>query len=101
MFVVLRFISLILIVIALLLLGADIVSSLEKGGQITVRSIEQIWSLLDKSGVIAFKAWAEHTLPSPMPAWIESMLRVWAWAFAGLIGVFLAFLFGRRTADAD
>ena len=39
----LRFVSLALIIIALMLLGADMVTSLEKGGQIAVRSIEQVW----------------------------------------------------------
>jgi hypothetical protein len=97
MFVVLRFISLILIVLALLLLGADIVTSLEKGGQITVRSIEQVWGLFSKGGVVSFKTWLEHTLPVPLPGWIEAVLRIPAWGLSGVIGVFLAFLFGRRA----
>jgi hypothetical protein len=97
MFVVLRFISLILIVLALLLLGADIITSLEKGGQITVRSIEQVWGLFSKGGVVSFKAWLEHTLPVPLPSWIEAVLRIPAWGLSGVIGVFLAFLFGRRA----
>ena len=97
MFVVLRFISLILIVLALLLLGADIVTSLEKGGQITVRSIEQVWDLFSKGGIASFKTWLEHTLPVPLPAWIEAVLRVPSWGLSGVIGVFLAFLFGRRA----
>lgn len=101
MIVVLRFISLFLLVIALMLLGADILSSLENHGQITVRSIEQVWTLIDKSGLDGFKAWLEHTLPSPVPGWIEAVLRIWAWVFTGVIGVFLAFLFGRRAASED
>ena len=50
MFVVLRLISLILVVSALMLLGADAVSSLENGGKIIVRSLDQVWALFDKSG---------------------------------------------------
>ena len=43
MTVLMRLISLILIVAALMLLGADAVTSLEKGGEITVRSLGLIW----------------------------------------------------------
>jgi hypothetical protein len=95
MFAVLRFISLFLIVIALMLLGADIISSLDKG-VITVRSIEQIWSMLSRGGADAFKAWLEHTLPSPLPGGIETLLTVPAWGLTGVLGVILAFLVGRR-----
>jgi hypothetical protein len=97
MLAVLRLISLILIVVALMLMGADVVTSLEKSGQITVRSIGEIWALIDKGGLNAFNLWVAHTLPAPLPGWIEGLLRVWAWAFTGVIGVFLAFLFGRRA----
>jgi hypothetical protein len=100
MYAVLRFISLLLIVAALMLLGADIISTLEKNGQFTVRSIEQVWAMLSKSSVDGFKAWLEHTMPTPMPSWIEAILRVPAWGFVGVLGVIFAFLFGRRTSEA-
>ena len=60
MTIVMRLISLILIVIALMLLGADAVTSLEKGGYITVRSLGTVWSLLDKGGLDAFKSWVQN-----------------------------------------
>jgi hypothetical protein len=100
-YVALRIVSLILIVVALMLLGADIVTSLEKGGQITTRSIEQVWNTIDSAGLAGFKAWLEHTLPSPVPGWIEGLLKIWGWLITGVIGVILAFLFGRRTADVS
>ncbi len=43
MAVFMRLVSLILIVIALMLLGADAVTSLGKGGEITVRSLDTVW----------------------------------------------------------
>ena len=43
MAVLMRLVSLILIVIALMLLGADAVTSLEKGGELTVRSLDMVW----------------------------------------------------------
>src|SRR5437868_4935729 len=87
MFVALRLFSLVLIVIALMLLGADFVSTLEKGGEITVRSLEDVWAMFDRAGVDAFKAWLEHTLPGPTPGWIEAVLSLPGWAFFGVIGV--------------
>jgi hypothetical protein len=99
MFVVLRFISLVLIVAALMLLGADMITSLEKHGQITVRSIDQVWGLLSRHGLAAFKDWLDQSLPSPFPGWIGAVLRLPAWALTGVLGVLLAFLFGRRAAE--
>lgn len=101
MFIALRTISLILIVIALMLLGADFVTTLEKGGEITVRSLEDVWAMFDKAAVDGFKSWLEHTLPGPTPGWIEAVLSLPGWAFFGVIGVILAFLFGRRVGEAE
>ena len=99
MYVALRFIALILIVVSLMLLGADLVTSLEKGGALQARSIEQVWLLVNKSSEIAFSAWMQHALPSPLARWIDSVLALWAWSVPGVLGVVLAMLFGRRTAD--
>jgi hypothetical protein len=100
-YVALRLISLILIVLGLMLLGADVITSLERHGQITTRSIEQVWSAIDPNGPLSFKAWLERSLPSPVPGWIEALLNIWGWVITGMIGVILAFLFGRRTADVS
>lgn len=95
----LRFVSLVLIVVALMLLGADVVTTLDRGGQITVRSIDQVWALMDAGSIGAFKDWLEAILPSPLPGAVYSILALPGWAVFGVIGVLLAFLFGRRTAD--
>jgi hypothetical protein len=99
MSVVLRFVSLVLIVVALLLLGADMMTSLESHGQITVRSLGQIWALVSRSGLAGFNAWLTQSLPWPVPGWIDAVLELPAWAFTGVLGVVLAFLFGRRPAE--
>lgn len=99
MYVTLRFISLILIVFALMLLGADLITSLEKGGAISVRSIEQVWALINKSSEVAFAAWLQHSLPTTVAGWIGKVLSLPAWSLTGVLGVILAFLFGRRVAD--
>ena len=45
----------ILIVAALLFLGADAVSSLERGGELTVRSLDSIWGMAN-AGVTIYMA---------------------------------------------
>ena len=97
--VVLRFVSLVLLVVALVLLGADAVTSFEKGGQVTVRSIDQVWSLLNPGSIGLFKTWLEHSLPSPFPGWFHAVLALPAWALTGVLGVVLAFLFGRHAPE--
>jgi hypothetical protein len=95
-----RFISLVLIAIGLMLLGADVVTSLEKG-HVVVRSLGQVWVSVNQHSLDAFKAWLEHTLPPPTPGWIESFIaHVYSWAPFGVLGVILAFLVGRRDGEA-
>jgi hypothetical protein len=98
MFAFFRIVSLLLIVLALLLLGADAVTSLENHGQITVRSLDAVFSLLDKPVFDGFKTWVQHRLPGPVPHWIFSTLALPGWSVPGVIGVILAFLFGRKSA---
>ena len=100
MFVILRLISLVLVVAALMLLGADAVSSLENGGKIIVRSLDQVWNLFDKPGNEQFHAWLVHHLPALLARGIEAMFTLPGWAATGVPGIVLAFLFGRRTVDA-
>jgi hypothetical protein len=99
MSVVLRFVSLILIVVALMLLGADMITSLELHGRITVRSLDQVWALVSRAGLADFKGWLEQSLPAPVVGWIGAALSLPAWALTGVLGVVLAFLFGRRPAE--
>src|SRR3984885_10262295 len=99
MALILRLVSLVLLVIALMLLGAHAVTSLARSGQITVHSIDQVWTYLGSSSIAHFKAWLAHTLPSPMPSWFYSVLALPAWALSGVLGVVLAFLFGRHAPE--
>ena len=95
MTVLLRLISLILIVAALLFLGADAVTSLERGGELTVRSLDAIWAMFNPHGLAAFKSWVQNHAAF-MAQGIYSSLALPAWAVTGVIGVILAFVFGRR-----
>lgn len=94
-----RFLSLVLIVLGLMLLGADVIASLEKGGEITVRSLDQVWMMVNAPSDLAFRTWLEHTVPPPGAQWVETILGFWSWAVIGLPGVILAFLFGRRSGE--
>jgi hypothetical protein len=94
--VLMRLIALVMITAALLLLGADALTSLEKGGEITVRSLNLIWSLIDSHSLAAFKDWAQNKVPFLAPT-IYSALAMPAWGLIGVIGVLIAFIFGRRT----
>ena len=100
MFVVMRLISLILVVVALMLMGGDVVTSLEKGGHISVRSLAEVWELFDKGGVAAFKAWNAVHMPGFLAGAIAWLLGVWSWLVVGLIGIVLAFLFGQKHETA-
>ena len=99
MSILMRLISLILIVGALMLLGADIVTSLERGGQIAVRSVAQVWALFSKSSLDSFKAWTDHNAPGFAAHWVYSVLSVPGWSIPGVLGVILAFVFGRKHEE--
>ena len=95
MAVVMRLISLILIVAALLFLGADAVSSLERGGELTVRSLDSIWGMVNVGSLLMFKSWVQNNAAF-MAQGVYSSLAMPAWAVTGVVGVILAFVFGRR-----
>ena len=94
-----RLFSLFLVVIALMLLGADAVTSLEHQGQISVRSFEAIWGLFDAASLAAFKTWSGHVLPGFLTGFLNALLAIPAWSI-GVIGVILAFIFGRAKPEA-
>jgi hypothetical protein len=99
MYVVLRFISIVLIGVALMLLGADLITSLEKGGVLGARSLEQVWVLFGKSSEAAFTAWLQHAMPAAVARWIGAVLSLPAWSVPGVLGVVLAILFGRHMSE--
>lgn len=96
--VLMRLIALAMIVMALVLLGADALTSLEKGGEITVRSLGLIWSIVNPASLAAFKDWAQHDAPF-MAQTIYSALAMPGWGLIGVVGVLIAFIFGRKHAE--
>ncbi len=96
MAVFMRLVSLILIVTALMLLGADAITSLERGGELAVRSLGTIWGLFDQPHLDGFKSWVQNNQPA-MAQGVYSFLALPGWAATGVLGVILAFIFGRKT----
>lgn len=96
----LRLISLVLIVIALGLLGADAITSLDKGGAITVRSVEQVWAMLGPGGADAFREWAQHHWPPAALHAFDTVLTLPGWGVTGVPGVILNFFSGRTRGAA-
>lgn len=90
-----RFIALVLIVLGLMLLGADVVTMLETGAEPRLRSLENIWALFSAAGVEAFKVWMVEIAGSGADV-IMAVLGLPAFAVFGVIGVILAVLFRER-----
>jgi len=95
MAVFLRLVSLLLILVALMLLGADAVTSLEKGGDVTVRSLGFIWGLFNPGALDAFKSWVQNHAAFAAQ-FVYSALSLPGWSVTGVLGVILAFTFGRK-----
>jgi hypothetical protein len=98
LYVAIRLVSLVLICIALMLLGADLITTLEHGGAVVIRSLDHVWTAIDRNSIDGMKTWLEHRAPHPIAHGIESFLATPGWAAFGVSGVVLAFLFGRRSA---
>jgi len=91
----LRLVSLVLIVTALFLLGADMITSLDRGGQLTVRSLGQVWALVSPESL----GRAHHWLDTHGGAGaLNSLLTLPGWGVTGVLGVLFAFLFGRKAS---
>lgn len=97
MYVAFRFISLVLIVIGLMLLGADLISTLEHGGQVVIRSLDHVWTAINPASIDGMKVWLDHHAPAFAAHGVDSFLATPGWAVFGVLGVILAFVFGRRS----
>ena len=89
-----RVISLVVIATAMMLLGADAVTSLESG-EVTMRSLSSTLDLLDPGLAGSFQSWTDATLSAASPV-VTAALGAPAWIPIGIIGLILAFLFRIR-----
>ena len=88
-----RFFAVVSIVLGLMLLGADVVTMLERGGEPHVRTLAEVWALFSASGVAAFNAWIATGLPQPLPDGIATAMGLPAFACFLTLGVGLALVF--------
>jgi hypothetical protein len=96
----LSYLGLILLGFALMLLGADMVTTLEHQGQITLRSFLDVWAIFDRGAVAAFTAWLSTTLPPWCSGAVLLILGIPSWSI-GFIGFFVTFFAGHKRDDAD
>ena len=93
------YVGLILLALGLVLLGGDMMPSLEHPGQIILHSFQTIWAMFDAGSVTAFIAWMSKTLPSFLTSAVLAVLAIPAWSL-GFIGVIITFLTGRKRDEA-
>ncbi len=92
-----RFIAIALIVIALVLLGGDVVTSLEKG-DVVMRSMTEEMALVGADPT----QWLETTFPASVTNVIETVLSWPGWAVIGVLGLIMgALTLGPRENDDD
>ena len=88
-----RWLSLLLIVVALMLLGADVVSTLESPAGVVVRSLDKVLLLAGVDG----KIWVQARFAPAIANALLAILASPGWAVIGIVGVVLALITpGRR-----
>ena len=97
MFIALRLLAVFFVAMALMLLGADLITTLETG-KITTRSIASLWMVIDKTEPGAFFVWADHHFPRFLAGSVRVLFSLWGWFVAGLGGLLLL-VPGRRAGE--
>jgi len=93
--VVIRLIGVILLILALLLLGADAVTSLEQGGGFATRSLDYFFEILAWGSLSSS---VEANLPIAVATFLVSALSLPAWLLIGGLAIILVLIssFGGR-----
>jgi len=89
--IIFRFLGLILMISALMLLGADGITTLEMDGVVTTRSLDEIIALLGASP----RDWLETTLPGVVSGALSAPFALPGWMSTGVLGVLFALMGGR------
>ena len=82
-----RILGIVLIAHALMLIGADEITTIESGGVRTIRSFERILTLYGADA----KAW-EMILPAPLARTVMMIMSLPGWAVLAAVGGVLALL---------
>ena len=90
-----RIISLIVIAAALMLLGADALTSIE-GGSVSMRSLADVLDLVNAGSAGGLSSWSQGALPGAIMPVIGAALGAPAWVPLGVLGLILALIFRVR-----
>jgi len=96
-----RLIAVIFIVAGLLVVGYDIISSLQVGQGFKALSLESLWTLLHAPSLEAYRNWVINSIPKPGDSVSNAILGFPAFAVFGVIGILLGLLFQRRSRYDD
>jgi hypothetical protein len=84
--IIVRLLALIFIVVGLMLLGADVVTSLEKGGEVSLRSLAMVLALVQADPSM----WIQAALPATASNALLAGLAFPGWAVIGGLGILFA-----------
>ena len=93
-----RFFGVVFIVLGLMLLGADVVTMLERGGEPHLRSLTDVLALFSASGAKSLSDFLASGLPQPVGDGLALVMGLPAFAGLFVLGVGLALLF-RQSED--
>jgi hypothetical protein len=96
-----RLIAVIFIVAGLLVVGYDIISSVQAGQGFRALPLTDVWNLIHAGSLTAYREWVTATIGNPGPSISEAILGFPAFAVFGVIGVLLGLLFQRRSRYED
>lgn len=96
-----RLIAVIFIVAGLLVLGYDVISSIQGGQGFKALPLADLWGLVSASSLEGYRGWVTETVPNPGPSISESILGFPGFAVFGVIGILLGLLFQRRSRYDD
>ena len=88
-----RFVAVVSIVLGLMLLGADVVTFLERGGEPHIRTLGETWALFGGVSAEAFNAAVAAAAPAALSEGIAAILGLPAFASLLVLGTGLAFAF--------
>jgi hypothetical protein len=90
--VIVRLLSLLLLVVALMLLGADVVTTFELEGSFVTRSLDAVIQLFSGFGM---NAWLEATVPPSVAGILVVFFNLPGWLPTGILGVLFALVSGK------
>lgn len=96
-----RLIAVIFIVAGLMVVGYDVIASMQAGQGFRAISLQDTWRLFSESSLTGFTQWYTMKVPNPGPSIIGSIMSFPAFAVLGVFGVLLGLLFQRRDRYSD